>query len=256
VFSQLVAAFDEHAGTRTLYPFLDYLKLMRQGGVDPAIVEPEDAVRVMTIHQAKGLEFPVVVVGSVMKGRLPSTRRRDHYEVPHELRASGRPEVEDPHLVDERKLFYVAVTRARELLVLGTADVVNKRGGGPSPFLSEMLGEDLHAAVDLSQALVTEIKSHPITSDGPRERVSFTQLAYFLQCPVRYKFAVVYGLELPRPDPVDLGANVHRALLDIHERGRVGQVPSPEEVGEIVVAAWVPAPQADPVQDRQAQKGR
>jgi len=254
VFSQLVAAFDEHAGTRTLYPFLDYLKLMRQGGVDPAIVEPEDAVRVMTIHQAKGLEFPVVVVGSVMKGRLPCTRRRDHYEIPHELRASGPPEVQDPHLVDERKLFYVAATRARELLVLGTADVVNKRGGGPSPFLYEMLGEDLHAAADLSQALMTEIESHSITSDGPRERVSFTQLAYFLQCPVRYKFAVIYGLELPRPDPVDFGANVHRALLDIHERARLGQVPSPEEVGEIVAAAWVPAPQADPVQDRQAQK--
>jgi hypothetical protein len=50
VFSRLVAAFDEHAGTRTLYPFL---KLMRQGGVDPAIAEPEDAVRVMTIHQAR-----------------------------------------------------------------------------------------------------------------------------------------------------------------------------------------------------------
>jgi superfamily I DNA/RNA helicase len=68
VFSRLVAAFDEHAGTRTLYPFLDYLKLMRQGGVDPAIAGPENAVRVMTIHQAKGLEFPVVVVGSVGQG--------------------------------------------------------------------------------------------------------------------------------------------------------------------------------------------
>ena len=254
VFSQLVAAFDEHGGTRTLYPFLDYLQLMRDGGVDPAVVEPEDAVRVMTIHQAKGLEFPVVVVGSVMQGRLPSTRRRDHYEVPHALRASGSPEVEDPHLVDERKLFYVAATRARELLVLGTADVVNKRGGGPSPFLFEMLGKNLKAAADLSRARVTEIESHPVAPAGPRERVSFSQLAYFLQCPGRYRFAVVYGLEVPRPDPVDFGANVHRALLDIHERAQAGQVPSPEEVEEIVSAAWVPAPQADPVQDRQAQK--
>jgi DNA helicase-2/ATP-dependent DNA helicase PcrA len=254
VFSRLVAAFDEHAGTRTLYPFLDYLKLMRQGGVDPAIAEPEDAVRVMTIHQAKGLEFPVVVVGSVMKGRLPSGRRREHYEVPYELRASGQPEVEDPHLVDERKLFYVAATRARELLILGTADVVNKRGGGPSPFLFEMLGQDLDAATELSQAYVAEVESRPISSVGPRERLSFTQLAYYLQCPVRFKFAVVYGLELPRPDPVDFGANVHRALLGIHKRAKVGQIPAPEEVEGIVTAAWVPSPQADPAQDRQARK--
>jgi len=146
VLSGLVASFDEHAGTRTLYPFLDYLKLMREGGVDPAVIEPEDAVRIMTIHQAKGLEFPVVVVASAMEGRLPSTHRRDPYEVPHHLRASGELEVEDPHLVDERKLFYVAVTRARELLILGTAEVINKRGGGPSRFLNEMLGDDLHAA--------------------------------------------------------------------------------------------------------------
>jgi DNA helicase-2/ATP-dependent DNA helicase PcrA len=254
VFSKLVAAFDEHAGTRTLYPFQDYLKLMRQGGVDPAIVEPEDAVQVMTIHQAKGLEFPVVALGSAMDGRLPTRRRREHYQVPHELRASGPPEVEDPHLVDERKLFYVAATRARELLILGTADVVNKRGGGPSPFLFEMLGEDLHAAADLSRALVTEIESRSTASAGPRERVSFTQLAYFLQCPVRFKFAVVYGLELPRPDPVGFGANVHQALLDIHEQARSGHIPSPEQVEEIVDAAWVSAPQADPVQDREAQK--
>jgi DNA helicase-2/ATP-dependent DNA helicase PcrA len=253
-FSKLVAAFDEHAGTRTLYPFQDYLKLMRQGGVDPAIVEPEDAVRVMTIHQAKGLEFPVVVLGSAMNGRLPTQRRRDHYEVPHDLRASGPPEVEDPHLVDERKLFYVAATRARELLILSTADIVNKRGGGPSPFLVEMLGEDLHTAADLSRALVTEIESRSATPTGPRERVSFTQLAYFLQCPVRFKFAVVYGLELPHPDPVGFGANVHRALLDIHEQARSGHIPPPEQVEEIVNAAWAPAPQADPVQDREAQK--
>jgi DNA helicase-2/ATP-dependent DNA helicase PcrA len=255
VFSRIVAAFDAHAGTRRLYPFLDYLKLMREGGVNPAVVEPEDAVRVMTIHQAKGLEFPVVVVGSVMNGRLPSTRRREHYEVPHELRASGRLEVEDPHLVDERKLFYVAATRARELLVLGTADVVNKRGGGPSTFLVEMLGEDLRAAADLSRARVAEeIESRADSVAGPRERLSFSQLAYYLQCPVRFKFAVVYGLELPRPDPVDFGVNVHRALLGIHERARAGRVPSPEEVEEIVAAAWLPAPQAEPAQDRQAQK--
>jgi len=129
VLSRLVAAFDEHAGTRTLYPFLDYLKLMREGGVDPAVVEPEDAVWVMTIHQAKGLEVPVVVVASVMNGRLPSTRRREHYEVPYDLRASGEPEVSDPHLVDERKLFYVAATRARRRLVFASLEKAVARRG-------------------------------------------------------------------------------------------------------------------------------
>ncbi len=254
VMSQLIASFDEHGGTRNLYPFQDYMQLMKEGGIDPALTIPEDAVQVMTIHQAKGLEFPVVAVGSVMDGRLPSTRRRDRYEVPHHLRASGPPEVQDLHLVDERKLFYVAATRARELLILGTADVVNKRGGGPSPFLHEMFCDDLHAVADLSRKRIDEIESRVGTARGPRERLSFSQLAYLLQCPVRFKFAVVYGLQAPKPDPVDFGANVHRALLAIHERARAGQPPSEGQVEEIVEQTWIPALQADPAQDRRAKK--
>ncbi|MBN1890450.1 MAG: ATP-dependent helicase [Thermoflexales bacterium] len=254
VMSRLVAAFDEHGGTRNFYPFQDYLRLMKEGGVNPAVVAPDNAVQVMTIHQAKGLEFPVVVIGSVMTGRLPGTYRKDRYEVPHKLRASGQPEVPDPHLVDERKLFYVAATRARELLILGTADVVNKRGGGPSPFLVEMFGQDLHGVADLSQARIEEAASRAETGTVPRERLSFSQLAYFLQCPVRFKFAVAYGLEVPRPDPVDYGANVHRALLVIHELARIGQTPSQGDVGEIVEQTWITALQANPAQDRQARQ--
>ena len=252
--SRLVAAFDEYGGTRNFYPFQDYLQLMKEGGIDSAVVAPEDAVQIMTIHQAKGLEFPVVVVGSVMDGRLPATRRRDRYPVPHELRASGQPEVEDVHLVDERKLFYVAATRARDLLILGTADVVNKRGGGPSPFLTEMLGDDLKTAADYTHAYVEAAESQARASQQPRERVSFSQLAYFLQCPMRYKLAVLYGFEIPKPDPVDFGANVHRALKAIHDRVRSGRAPQPSDVDEIIERTWIPAPEADPQQDRQAKK--
>jgi DNA helicase-2/ATP-dependent DNA helicase PcrA len=254
VMSRLIASFDEHGGTRNLYPFQDYLQLLKEGGVNPAVIMPEDAVQVMTIHQSKGLEFPVVVVGSVMDGRLPATRRRDRYEVPHSLRASGQPEVEDPHLVDERKLFYVAATRARELLVLGTADVVNKRGGGPSPFLIEMFGDDVHSAASLSQARIEKVESRARSGLGPRERLSFSQLAYLLQCPGRYKFAVVYGLETPKPDPVDYGANVHRALHAIHDRAKGGHAPAAGDIAGIVEQTWITAPQADPAKDRQARK--
>ncbi len=59
VLCKLVAAFDEYGRTRNFYSFMAYLKLMREGGVDPIPAMPEDAVQVMTIHQAKGLEFPV-----------------------------------------------------------------------------------------------------------------------------------------------------------------------------------------------------
>ncbi|MCX7037992.1 MAG: ATP-dependent DNA helicase [Spirochaetes bacterium] len=258
VMSGMISLFDELGGTRNLYPFQEYFQLLIAGGAEPSKPSIADAVQLMTIHQAKGLEFPVVVLGSVMDGRLPSMRRRDRYEVPYELRASGQPEVEDPHLTDERKLFYVGATRAKELLILGTADIVNKRGGGPSPFLKEMFGEDLHAIANAGRARIKEVESARDKRAGPRERISFSQLAYFLQCPVRYELAVMYGLEPLHPDPVDFGANVHRALLSIHERALVGANLTDSDIAEIVEDSWLsPVSVAEgsaPAQERDARK--
>jgi DNA helicase-2/ATP-dependent DNA helicase PcrA len=239
VMSGMISLFDELGGTRSLYPFQEYLQLLLAGGAEPSRTSLQDAVQMMTIHQAKGLEFPVVVLGSVMDGRLPSMRRRDRYEVPYDLRASGQPEVEDPHLTDERKLFYVGATRAKELLILGTADIVNKRGGGPSPFLREMLGHDLQAVANADRARIKEVESAPLMRSEPRERISFSQLSYFLQCPVRYELAFIYGLATIHPDPLDFGTNVHRALLSIHEQVIDGDELTDEDITAIVEDSWM-----------------
>ncbi|HEY9594184.1 MAG TPA: ATP-dependent DNA helicase, partial [Spirochaetia bacterium] len=262
--SAIVARFDGLCGARNLRHLLEYLELLAARGVEPPHPEPGDAVRVMTIHQAKGLEFPVVVLGSVMNGRLPSTRRHDRYEIPYSLRASGPPEVDDPHLIDERKLFYVGTTRARELLVLGTADVVEKRGGGPSPFLEEMLGDDLAAATAAGKARVLEVESVRSASHEPRERVSFSTLAYFLQCPVKYQLAVVYGFEVVRPAPEDFGARLHMALREIHEKARAGLDLDDAARGGLALddaaltaavdAAWGPSSDADEATVRDAKR--
>ncbi len=256
LMSRMALRFDTIAGTRSLYPFQEYLDLLAAAGVEEAHLASEDAVRIMTIHQAKGLEFPVVVLPSAMEGRLPALRRRDRYEVPYDLRASGQPEVDDPHLTDERKLFYVAATRAKELLVLGTADIVNKRGGGPSQFLTEMLGNDLSAVANSGHARILEAESSSGPPVEPRARISFSQLVYFLQCPVRYELAVVYGLETLPPDPVGFGANVHRALLSIHERALAGAALDDRAIEEIVEHSWLSSAIAskDPAQEGDAKK--
>lgn len=239
LLSQIFSSWDEFGKTRRIYPFNEYLKLLKDGGMEPSRLPLEDAIQIMTIHQAKGLEFPVVVLGSAMNGRLPTCRHKDPYEIPPDLKASGAPEVADPHTVDERKLYYVASTRARDLLIVGTANVVNKRGGGPSPFVYEMFGDDLTKAADISRARIIDVESRKGGLSGPKTRHSFSQLAYFLQCPVRYKLAVVYGLEMPWQDPIGYGANVHRALEEIHRRAALGNIPSEMDVSAIVSETWV-----------------
>jgi DNA helicase-2/ATP-dependent DNA helicase PcrA len=251
ILSRLIASWDEYGSTRNFYPFREYLKLIKDSGVDPVIPPADDNVRIMTIHQAKGLEFPVVVLGAAMNGRLPTCRRSDPYEIPDHLRASKgvEPGVDDPHMVDERKLFYVAATRAQDLLIVGTADVVNKRGGGPSQFVMEMFGQDLEAAAAYSEDKVKDITSRQPTDRGTRQRYSFSQLAYYLQCPMRYKFAVVYGLEVPWLDPVDFGANVHRCLEAIHLRALRGELTSTSELPDLVERSWLSTPRSEPDQE-------
>jgi DNA helicase-2/ATP-dependent DNA helicase PcrA len=246
ILSHLISAWDEHGSTNNFYPFREYLKLVKDSGVDPTLPPVEDVVQIMTIHQAKGLEFPVVVLGAAMDGRLPSCKRSDPYEIPYSLRASGEPEVADPHIVDERKLFYVAATRARDLLIIGTADVVNKRGGGPSPFLKEMFGPDLHASAAYSEEKVKDIDSRPPKESGPRPRHSFSQLAYYLQCPMRYKLAVTYGLEVPWLDPVDFGANVHRCLEVIHRGALQGDIVNINALPDLVAQNWLSTSRSKP----------
>ncbi len=56
---------------------MKYLEMLKQGSVSQITVPPKDAIQVMSIHQAKGLEFPVVLMGSVVNGRLPNSQRSE-----------------------------------------------------------------------------------------------------------------------------------------------------------------------------------
>src|SRR5579884_2686681 len=92
-------------------------------------------IELMTVHAAKGLEFDCVFVLRLTRGDFPTWPRRPEFEFPAELLREGQPQG-DFHIQEERRLFYVALTRARDLLTL-TA-VVNRRQK-PSPFLDDIL---------------------------------------------------------------------------------------------------------------------
>src|ERR1700676_3990865 len=122
-FAEMIAEFSENETNRSLSTYLHHLDLVLLSGEDeePAPVETaDDAVQVMTIHQAKGLEFDVVFVPGLVEGRLPQPHRGDRFRIPAQL--AGEAGGGEDQVAEERRLLYVAITRARDRLQLSWAD--------------------------------------------------------------------------------------------------------------------------------------
>ena len=123
-----------------LEAFMEYLYYFIEAGgaIETAEApEPVDAVQMMTVHAAKGLEFPVVFVVSVTRQRFPATEKRPVIEFPDALR-KGPPAPPGIHLQEERRLFYVALTRARQRLYVCTS---GKPGRKVSAFIEDLLSD-------------------------------------------------------------------------------------------------------------------
>ncbi|HLY15451.1 MAG TPA: ATP-dependent helicase, partial [Candidatus Limnocylindrales bacterium] len=129
-----------------LSQFVDYLDAYQEaGGELPTSVElSEDVegVRLMTVHQAKGLEFATVIVPRLIEREWPSTAMGGDF-FPIDLLREGRPPAEF-NLEEERRLLYVAMTRAMDRLVLTThGGPALRSNAGPSPFVAELSGAGL-----------------------------------------------------------------------------------------------------------------
>ena len=111
-----------------------------------------EAVRLLTAHRSKGLEWDVVVVASVQEGVWPDLRRRSTLLEPERLAPLGEGGLRAPSdraelMADERRLFYVALTRARRRVVVTAVSGADADGERPSRLLSE-LGVDVVEHLD------------------------------------------------------------------------------------------------------------
>jgi DNA helicase II / ATP-dependent DNA helicase PcrA len=198
-FLDRVAAFAPVQGDPSLAAFLVYLDAVEDASEPVEAVQPApvDSVKLMTVHMAKGLEFPMVAVaglsagtgkdGSPRYGIFPDARVADPRRAqgfPYELREDAghlprfngnarafRGELEERALEDERRLFYVAITRAKQLLVLTSAwwyQGSEKTPKGPGPFWNEAAG---HPAVEVL-VRADQPAASPLT-ERLRERVSW-----------------------------------------------------------------------------------
>src|SRR5206468_12830520 len=118
------------------------------------------AVRVLTIHTSKGLEFPVVCLVNLLQEKFPLRRRRDPLELPAAMMKDAVPSGEH-HLQEERRLFYVGMTRTRqELFLTNASDYGGSRQRKTSLFVLEGLDLPRDASRPFRVRPVEEIEHH------------------------------------------------------------------------------------------------
>jgi len=135
--TEFAKTWEPKSETHALPEFIEYLDYYSQAGGNISLEDdvPGDAVRLMTVHAAKGLEFPHVFLLRVNNKKFPASERPRTFEFPAALMKEGEP-AEQFHIQEERRLFYVALTRAEERLTVTT--VTEKKNKVPV-FIEDML---------------------------------------------------------------------------------------------------------------------
>jgi ATP-dependent DNA helicase UvrD/PcrA len=231
-----------------------HLQTLIEAGDDPATVDLDpdvDAVAVLTVHKAKGLEFPVVYLPGLVAGRFPGNGRGEALALPAGL-GRGEPLDAERALAEERRLFYVAMTRARDELILShAADYGGARARRVSPFVLEALdlppthldpasGVTAATAVERLAAFATVDRPAPATL-GPIEEplsLSFYQIDDYLTCPRRYQYAHVLRVPMPPHHALVYGAALHKAVQLFHHQHARGHVMTELELDEVLDSAW------------------
>lgn len=253
-FTQLAAAFDQQDRSASPYRFGEYLRGLPERSLDELAPDDEDAVQIMTIHQAKGREFPVVIVASLVEGRLPARERPARFQLsPEQLALLAPPELTERHhhepdasTADQRRLAYVALTRARDLLVLSAPSRIRRQRCRPSRFLSEM-GLDERASE--LPATVPALPSRGRHGRAPLS-LSTSALTTYATCPLRYFLLYDLDFQLPVWPSVHLGNAVHLALAQLHRCVLAGQVIDAQLAARSFDAYWRPPRRLTPEIER------
>jgi DNA helicase-2/ATP-dependent DNA helicase PcrA len=242
--------------TKELGEWIEYLSYFREAnGVIPlASNDDEDGVRLMTAHGAKGLEFAHVFILRANSGTFPASYRETLVEYPRELRdpdsATGS---DDKTLYDqeERRLFYVAMTRAKDSL-----HIYGKQGIGrdktPAGLMRELMTNPglrpwlrsrpaLPSQPELIEIAAAADSAHPEASrlaawlalpavDGLEARLSATAVEIYETCPLQFKFEREWKLSRQLHAAVQYGAAMHRVLRTYFDSVRLGRTKSDYEV--------------------------
>ena len=238
----------------SLSDFLEYLEYYSEGQGKIFLPDPGDdidAVQFMTAHGVKGLEFPHVFLIRACTGGFPANYKEELFEFPVALRDSLTAAGEDAkelHNQEERRLFYVAMTRARDTLALYSKRSRGKKTptpprfleAAPPGFIREIANDRtlLHDAIprlvdqrlDLQAAETREAHSTvgewmllPPVRDMQKLSLSATRIESYDLCPLRFKIETDWNIPGEPVPAMQFGNAVHTALKAFNDSVKAGR---------------------------------
>jgi DNA helicase-2/ATP-dependent DNA helicase PcrA len=264
-FFNEIKEYEKENPDSNIFEFVDYLNYSIDIGESPVIDQMDlseyDAVNILTVHGAKGLEFPIVFLVNLVSDRFPSQNRRDTIPIPNELIKESLSDLDEreEHLQEERRLFYVGATRAKEKLYLTAANYYGnaKRKKKSSIFLEEILDRDITQEFENPMVVKSEDDLNMYTQNQediiPKDmkievgkKVSYSQINTYQECPKKYEYS--YVLQIPSPPHASLsfGSTIHNTLRDFYtllqrHKGGLGitEEPSREDLLELFEKNWI-----------------
>ncbi|HUD09459.1 MAG TPA: ATP-dependent DNA helicase [Patescibacteria group bacterium] len=256
-FFDKLKTYETDHQTASVFDVVDWIDLSMQMGESPLAADLDwsenNAVNILTIHSSKGLEFPVVFLVNLVTQRFPTRERHEKIPIPQKLIKEILPSG-DFHLEEERRLFYVGLTRARDLLFLTAANFYGegKRERKLSPFVYETLREkDIEKILRKSEPEDIQLSLLEWADKGKQKEkailksatainyLSYSQLQTFEICPLHYKLKYILKIPTPQTSAQSFGTSVHAALRNFYQNWQNGKKLKIADIKKIIVDVWI-----------------
>ena len=255
-FFDRIKNFEMERTDSNIFTLSEWLNLMMQMGDSPTAadidIRDRNAVNILTVHSSKGLEFKVVFLANLVSDRFPTRERAEKIPLPSGIIKEKLSKDTDYHLEEERRLFYVGMTRAKELLYFTASDYYaeGKRTKKLSPFIYEALPKleekekVLQKTQQLSLRAVMSLYEKDEAEEEEKQSLKITHITYsnlqmFDICPLHYKAKVIFNIPTPIAPVQSFGISLHSALYEFYKSVQEGQIPTLEEFKDILKKEWI-----------------
>ncbi len=267
-FNKLKAYEADHEDA-SVFAVVDYIEMSMELGESPIVAKTDinaiNAVNLLTVHSAKGLEFPVVFLVNLTRGRFPTYARHEVVPIPTELIKEILP-AGDYHEQEERRLFYVGLTRAMDYVYLSGSRFYGegRREQKISPFIVETLGEE---TIEKQLSIKKEEKAQlsifdykrgepvqPAKPVNPLTNFSYTQLETYNRCPLQYKYQYILKIPTAPAAALSFGETIHKTLQKFYQEFIKDKSYPGKNIFAIYRQSWIPVGYASAAHESRMKK--